>query len=703
MNLLPKSSKEFSSSEYWEHFFRRRGERAFEWYGGYLELCGVLHKYIKPKDKVLVVGCGNSELSERLYDAGCQNLTNIDVSEVVIRQMNERNAEQRPLMTYELMDATQTTFPDSHFQAVLDKGTLDALLPDTEEKTLETVTKMLDEIGRVLQYSGRYLCVSLAQGHVLDKLVNHFSQGGWMVRVHQVLDGNNEESGSKFLLPAFVFVMTKVRPMPDFPPVLEMMADKEGAKPLRCSSPDELMKAVKERQHYSLIRNRLNQNQSSQEVTVSLCDGNSGKTRYTFHILDSPTIRLTQRNHFAIFITPQGRETEWLFGCEPGRRQLASSAGFRRLIVTALHRDQHYESMEAIQSELNAKVLELAPPGMANNYQVPFLSVGGDIGNRTVQYRGRSELSGEYVVEDARGEGTGYFRRLIFISNKNVVQSEARLISSEASLMLSDYQRGQKKKKKDKKKPQQQSEDKEESQPSIVVDKSYLCCEHHKVMISGLALLRDPGVLPERHISVLVVGLGGGSLSLFIHDYFLGSRVEVIEIDPSVLDVATSWFGFSQDERMKVHLADGLVHINGLANTENAAAYDVIMFDVDSKDTSLGMSCPPPAFVEKNFLQNVHKILKNDGLFILNLVCRDIVLRRKVLSVIHEVFPLIYAQKIKDEVNEILFCRLNPELNINQTNLLKSAKNLERQLKRSRILWDETYDLADMVKCLQII
>lgn len=63
-----------------------------------------------------------------------------------------------------------------------------------------------------------------------------------------------------------------------------------------------------------------------------------------------------------------------------------------------------------------------------------------------------------------------------------------------------------------------------------------------------------------------MVGLGGGSLSLFIHDYFLGSRVEAIEIDPSVLDVATNWFGFSQDERMKVHLADGLVHINNLAD-----------------------------------------------------------------------------------------------------------------------------------------
>lgn len=52
MNLLPKSSKEFGSVGYWEKFFQQRGKKAFEWYGTYLELCGVLHKYIKPREKV---------------------------------------------------------------------------------------------------------------------------------------------------------------------------------------------------------------------------------------------------------------------------------------------------------------------------------------------------------------------------------------------------------------------------------------------------------------------------------------------------------------------------------------------------------------------------------------------------------------------------------------------------------------------------
>lgn len=64
---------------------------------------------------------------------------------------------------------------------------------------------------------------------------------------------------------------------------------------------------------------------------------------------------------------------------------------------------------------------------------------------------------------------------------------------------------------------------------------------------------------------MLVVGLGGGSLPLFVHDYFPQACVAVVEIDPSMLEVATHWFGFSQDDRMQVHIADGLDHVAKLA------------------------------------------------------------------------------------------------------------------------------------------
>ena len=77
MSLLPKNHQEFRQKEYWDKFFDKRGKKAFEWYGEYGELCGILHKYIKVSDHILSIGCGNSKMSSDLYDVGYKNQKNI--------------------------------------------------------------------------------------------------------------------------------------------------------------------------------------------------------------------------------------------------------------------------------------------------------------------------------------------------------------------------------------------------------------------------------------------------------------------------------------------------------------------------------------------------------------------------------------------------------------------------------------------------
>ena len=56
--------------------------------------------------RILVLGCGNAEFSEELYDAGYQNITNIDISPVCIQQMSVKNALTRPNMSWLVGDVT---------------------------------------------------------------------------------------------------------------------------------------------------------------------------------------------------------------------------------------------------------------------------------------------------------------------------------------------------------------------------------------------------------------------------------------------------------------------------------------------------------------------------------------------------------------------------------------------------------------------
>lgn len=49
-----------------------------------------ISQYVRKDDNILMVGCGNSRLSEEMFDDGFTTLTNIDVSRVVVEQMIAR-------------------------------------------------------------------------------------------------------------------------------------------------------------------------------------------------------------------------------------------------------------------------------------------------------------------------------------------------------------------------------------------------------------------------------------------------------------------------------------------------------------------------------------------------------------------------------------------------------------------------------------
>ena len=108
MSLLPKATAEFNSKKYWEDFFKKRQE-SFEWYCEYSLLSGVIYKYCDRRNKILIPGCGNSKLSESLYDAGYNSLVNIDISDVVIKSMTKRNKNARAEMKFLLMDIKKVT------------------------------------------------------------------------------------------------------------------------------------------------------------------------------------------------------------------------------------------------------------------------------------------------------------------------------------------------------------------------------------------------------------------------------------------------------------------------------------------------------------------------------------------------------------------------------------------------------------------
>lgn len=129
--------------------------------------------------------------------------------------MKAKNAH-RTDMSFLHMDALNTTFNNDEFNVVLDKGTLDALMPDDSTETLLRIDSYFLEIKRLLKLGGRFICISLLQGHILSKLIDFFCDKSWLfriVRCHEA-EEKSAESDEGTTLPVFIVVATKFKECP---------------------------------------------------------------------------------------------------------------------------------------------------------------------------------------------------------------------------------------------------------------------------------------------------------------------------------------------------------------------------------------------------------------------------------------------------------------------------------------------------------
>jgi len=640
--LLPKSKTHFAREEYWNQFFNRR-QSSFEWYAEYEHLDHLFNRYLKQNDSILVIGCGNSSLSADLYDVGFKDTTSIDISDIVIKQMIEKYNKkgERNGLEFKCMDVFDMKLNENSFNVVIDKGTLDAIASDDTNETLNNINKMFGQIDKVIKTYGRYICISLLQSHIIKQLLSWFSQNGnWLIRIqrcNRAEDHTQQQTNEDSLvLPVFAVICTKLQSInSENNTIYEVQLNEYNIndKPKRFNATDQVIQEIESLQEFAFIQHHIKNMKMTAEDDIHLDlfgSEDSVNARYTLYFSNYSNKRSKTPISCGVFIVPQGREIEWIFSTTKGRVELTKQSGCEKLIIVHLNRNHQYSSIEQIKSELSPKVLELIPKSVLNtNSQVPYLSIGDDVGKRTVVFEGKSQLSGDYVIEEINVDEEN-FRRLIFLSSKNIIQSEAKLKTT----------------KKGKKKV-------------TCIDHKYLACSHHEVITAGLTLLPNEN---RDNFNVLLIGLGGGCLPTYMLNNIqskVNLNVKVIEIDKSMINIALQWFELktqnqSNNVKIDVEIEDGLEYIS--SRNPQTESYDFIIFDVDSKDQNVGMSCPPQPFIQIEFLEKVKTLLiEANGIFALNLVARNEDIKKDVYKQVKKVFNSCFVFSIKQELNEIIF------------------------------------------------
>ncbi|CAO2184311.1 unnamed protein product [Urochloa humidicola] len=137
------ASQAYGEAWYWDERYRKEAG-PFDWYQKYPALAPLLRLYVAPHHRLLLVGCGNSDM-----------------------KMDVRN---------------MSDFESGSFDAVIDKGTLDSIM--CGQNSQENATKMLEEVNRILKGNGVYMLITYGDPSYRLRLLKDMEN--WTVKLHVI-------------------------------------------------------------------------------------------------------------------------------------------------------------------------------------------------------------------------------------------------------------------------------------------------------------------------------------------------------------------------------------------------------------------------------------------------------------------------------------------------------------------------------------
>ncbi|KAL7124278.1 hypothetical protein ABFS83_14G037900 [Erythranthe nasuta] len=714
---LPIAFGNFTDQENWDFFFDARGvDDFFEWYADWPQLRTLLRSHLSEEQSILVPACGNSRLSEHLYDDGFTNITNVDFSKVVISAMLRRNVEQRPAMKWRVMDMTDMQFENGTIDAIVDKGGLDALM----ESELDSRSGILylSEVKRLLKAGGKYICLTLAEPHVLGLLFRKF-RFGWNVNLCAIAQKPSSGTAKQltFMLVAEKCILTVVSQI--IPYMDEYSVESHGYQVQEVFEALERENTV--RAEYSTgtdiwcslddlklaVKGDINELEPGRLVKLFL--GEPGVSRFfcTGVLFDAPLDLEPFSCGLRVIFFRKSQSYQKNLANELLEWLRCGTSEAARLLMIVLDSSHSNVTWVEILTDISYFVYQLAPVGTGDVIHIAATSeddLVDEINERKIVHQVTTALTGTIYVEDVMYDPPEdlIFRRLCFERTESWVHSEVPLSregpndffgqveDKKVSADFTNWKKGNTQKFDS----HSSGSDSESSSGQPNLEHNFLATVHHQGFIAGLLLF---SLHSERTssagglVKTVIIGLGSGTLPTFMRNCLHNLVIEVVELDPVVLNVASEYFGFIEDELLKVHITDATKFLRERANSEeegdDSFKVDVLILDADSSDSSSGLISPEADFVEESFLLTVKDSLSDRGLFIFKLVTKFSSVRGVVYSTLKRVFSNLYHFYVDRDSIEIIFALKKESPRMSENELAEVCDELSRSLKYIKTTW----------------
>ncbi|KAL7116343.1 hypothetical protein ACP275_04G236300 [Erythranthe tilingii] len=644
----------------------------------------------------LSILCGSEKLCKNLSAAGFTNITKLDFSYLIAP---DDEFIQNSKVSIEIYENWKLKFADESFDVIVEMGVYDALmLPDV--RYTGSGSSYTNAVKRILKTGGKFICITFAEQNALDLLLTKF-RFGWKITVHPIPSEELKQQTFMFVVEkdscASVSLMTffvdtySLNSHGDRVAVFFTALFTEQA--IRASM--LALKTVKQLDLESLKK-------CEPGRTIELILGEPGDPIFYKAVLvdaeQDPSRPFL--HHFAAYIVPITRVDEWLFSNKQGQICAAANSEASRLLIILL--DSSHDLNVFDTKTLEAEVTRLAQPLAPRDFPVgdPIMFVNTatiQLKQRDIVYEVTSDLTGPIIVDEVISPKNRYednddlvFRRLIFLKPQAVVQSEALLDVNKVQGASKT-----RKKKKGKQKISEGSRNPKASSGDRKVNHDYLASTYN-VIISGLLLFfphlqKVSSSTGSPMMETVVIGLGAGLLPMFMKNR-LPLKIVVVERDPVVLNIAEQHFGFAQDQRLEVRIDDGIQFVGKKANPvavhadivtnisqlhisdgiqeeadsvagESSRKLDILIVDVNSRDTSDHFRAPSEEFFDDSFLQDVNNSLSDNGLFVVNVL----VTSSEVMADIHSVLKGVFGKKIvsfklEENQHEVIFMVKNEKM-----------------------------------------
>ena len=167
---------------------------------------------------------------------------------------------------------------------------------------------------------------------------------------------------------------------------------------------------------------------------------------------------------------------------------------------------------------------------------------------------------------------------------------------------------------------------------------------------------------------ILLLGLGGGDMVRYLHHTLPRCRMDCVDIDPDVIDIAQHYFGLPSS-RVNLTCDDAGRFIQSSHTT-----YDTIFVDIYAPRAQL------LRLYNWDFFDHCHQQLNRGGVLSLNLVTEDAALFQSILCKIRECFNyLSVCAKVAGHNNVIIFAFKTKPAEISHAGLLAKTQQLSRQ------------------------